>query len=333
MSTTPVLSYKKPSLARTSTGSRTPSQPNSPLLSSPRIPSQGSSSGTGRKVLSRRKALQDFYNIERQKQAENESNNQDNDGTGLGINVGDEPLKTDAQTPTILKRKQQNIDLKDPELLNKFIKENSIQDILRLRNSITNDLNSHDSAKKSIIYDNYYELIKLNQVLGDLSKSKPSDTNTSLAPSSNHDLQNLELYKKDKNNSHSITDAYIDTVFNDLSNFINEEADGFSDDFESVARRFQDDYTSSDSNASVKGIMESEDEIEPGIKANSKFPESIDKINLVNEISVLLGNDKTLLDSTKKTYKDSIQNILRNLDGHKDGLLILQLNEIKKKFQ
>ena len=54
-----------------------------------------------------------------------------------------------------------------------MIKTAPIEEILKIRNDLSAKLNSSNQTKKSIIYDNYYELIKLSNTLSDLSTSKP----------------------------------------------------------------------------------------------------------------------------------------------------------------
>ena len=57
--------------------------------------------------------------------------------------------------------------------IDNLIKTAPIEEILKIRNDLSAKLNSSNQTKKSIIYDNYYELIKLSNTLSDLSTSKP----------------------------------------------------------------------------------------------------------------------------------------------------------------
>lgn len=303
----PVLSYKKPSGAK-SRGTSSP-QPNSPSLAlpnsppskpnSPRIESSGAHAG--RKVLSRRRALQDFYNIQQQEQDQKQQQEA----------APESPKKNGNKL---------KLDLADPEQLQKFVQESSIKDILKLRNSITNDLNSHDLARKSIIYDNYYELIKLNQVLGDLTRTK-----TVVEPdSSSKALESLKIYTlSELAPKQTISDDYIENIFADLTMFVDEETSLYNKSFKEIVEDFQQDAMETESSSSVKPI----------VQEAVKFPSSVDKTQLVKEINVLLGNDSIKRDpELSQNYLDHIQKILKGLDHQKDELLILQLNELKRRF-
>jgi hypothetical protein len=300
MSDTPVLSYKKPSSASSRQQSSTPSHPSSPLpksqFESPRI----SSATTSRQVLSRRKALQDFYNI----------HHQESQDTNI------EELISSSETTN-------NVNFNDPEQLLKFMKSTPVEEILKLRNSITNKLNSHDLAKKSIIYDNYYELIKLSQILGDLSKPKPVAKENTLDGLGIFTNPPNELKTKTK----EINDHDLDSIFTDLSKFINEDVQQFNTEFETVVKSLQKDFDNddNDSASSMKGIAENSEK--------DKFPESINKQQLVKEVNLLLDEDpKNVKQESKNKILNDIQDILKSLNVHHDELLILQLNKLKSKF-
>ncbi|CAG84550.2 DEHA2A06226p [Debaryomyces hansenii CBS767] len=300
MSDTPVLSYKKPSSASSRQQSSTPSHPSSPLpksqFESPRI----SSATTSRQVSSRRKALQDFYNI----------HHQESQDTNI-----EESISSSETT--------NNVNFNDPEQLLKFMKSTPVEEILKLRNSITNKLNSHDSAKKSIIYDNYYELIKLSQILGDLSKPKPVAKENTLDGLGIFTNPPNELKTKTK----EINDHDLDSIFTDLSKFINEDVQQFNTEFETVVKSLQKDFDNddNDSASSMKGIAENSEK--------DKFPESINKQQLVKEVNLLLDEDpKNVKQESKNKILNDIQDILKSLNVHHDELLILQLNKLKSKF-
>lgn len=305
----PVLSYKKSSSGRggPNSNSQATSSPlsksSSPRINSPRIESSGAHAG--RKVLSRRKALQDFYNIQQQQQEEQQ-----------GEQGKDEDSKSKEEEPV----SDSKVDFSDPQQLNQFIKRSSLKDILKLRNSITNDLNSQDLARKSIIYDNYYELIKLNHVLGDLTKAK-----TVAEPdSASQALESLKIYTQNEQAAkETISDDYIEDIFTDLISFVDEETSQYNKSFKEVVEDFQLDSVDTDSVSSIKPIVEKP----------PKFPSSVDKTQLVKEINVLLANDSIKRDpELNKSYLDHIQTILKGLDHQKDELLILQLNDLKRRF-
>ena len=99
-----------------------------------------------RKVLSHRKKLQEFYRLLEKDDSASKSSN--------AIPERDEAPATVAAR------------LKEPEALDQFIKTASAREILKVRNEIALALSFHDSEKKTIIYDNYSELIKLDHTLG-----------------------------------------------------------------------------------------------------------------------------------------------------------------------
>lgn len=263
MSTTPIIAHK-----RQSTGS----QPSLPIVA------QGPNKAQ-RKVLSRRKALKEFYHLNAAEQGE---------------------AKAEAGQP---EREPELVDVLNPESLSKLIKTGSIEEILRTRNEITNQLNSHDLEQKSIIYDNYYELIKLSQTLGSLNESKPKQDVGLLIT-----VEDAELVDTEK-------------VFTELETFLHSEALKFSGSFDKVISELQQEID----DASIKGIAE---------KPESESGPSIDKTALQREITTLLNVDPASIDAKKKAKLVSgIQNVLKKLHIHKDELLILQLNKVKAAFQ
>lgn len=302
MSDSPVLSYKKPSTSSSKQTSANPSHSSSPL------PQGGqSASSTTRQVLSRRKALQDFYKIHQQDLQDD--NKEDN--------LEKQSLRNTIEKPT-------GINFNDSDELSEFMKTTSIEDILKLRNSITNKFNSHDLAKKSIIYDNYYELIKLSQILGDVSKPKSVTRDTALEGLGIFSSQSPENQTKTK----EIKDNDLDNVFKDLSDFISGEVQEFNTDFESLVNNLQSKFSTLDdkSISSVEGIPDKPEII--------KFPESIDKKQLLVEINLLLDKDiLNLNQESRNQIFNSIQDLLKILNVHHDELLILQLNKLKSKFK
>lgn len=106
-------------------------------------------SGT-RRILVRRKALQDFYKL-----------------PARPLVVQDAPSENDEQL--------------DPEVSRgffgtgdefaEFAAKNPVGEILRYRNAASRRLDAHDLAKKGMIYDNYYQLIQLSHTLDTISSS------------------------------------------------------------------------------------------------------------------------------------------------------------------
>ncbi|KAK6458122.1 uncharacterized protein RJT20DRAFT_29012 [Scheffersomyces xylosifermentans] len=334
MADTPILSYKKPT-PQSSNGSRSrigspaimqaktsfssSSEPASPVgtLNSPNasrsVSTMGSPTvgGGTRKISSRRKALQEFYNIQ-QKEQEQQQDQQQNDhhtATDGGKTNGSVEKK---QYHT----KESLASLQDTEEMERFVKSSTIEDILKLRNTITSKLNSHDSEKKSIIYDNYYELIKLNQTLADISKAQPPPKSS---------LGGLGIYEEHDVLKDSKTEEnYLETTLSELASFIESESSRFNDPFATIVSKIQqEDTNDADSAASVVAIS---DEVEP-----VELPSDINKNQLSAELNYLLGGEKFKDSPEEKVHlSESIQSILKSLEVHRDELLILQLNDLKK---
>ncbi|KAK6463897.1 hypothetical protein DFJ63DRAFT_311197 [Scheffersomyces coipomensis] len=318
MSDTPVLSYKVPSSQKG--GSRVPSQTSTPILnnSAPSTPNIGS-----RKVSSRRKALQEFYNI---------SHDEDHPGSI------DSSLKSDTQTlsptqdrsngdksdilpKTRTRANSTKLNLNNPEDVANFIKTGNIEDILKLRNSITNKINTHASEKKTIIYDNYYELIKLSQTLSDISNAMPLKEEK--------ELNGLGIFSEngaDDSKAAINGEDYLDSVLSDFSNFLKNDAVVFDGEFEDVVKNLQSTISKSDSTASMNVI--------PDSNGNKTLPDDIKIDELIKELDFLLDADtSSLSDEDKSKFVKSIDTMLDKLKSTKNELLILQLNDLKKKFQ
>lgn len=244
---------------------------------------QSNDRGSGtRKVSSRRQALQDFYKLK-------------NEEAKAQSQASDPPSDPPKQTPQELADS-----LTDPGKLAEYLKTTPIEEILRLRNSITNKLNLHDSERKSIIYDNYYELIKLNQVLEGISKTNSEQT----------------TLQKDTS---MVSDEYVDAVFDDLLKFTERNRE-FAGDFKSVVDRFYGDVGDTDA-SSVRGVVD----------MDSEFPEAVNKSQLVRELSVVLG-DVAVPPEKHSQYLQGVQRVLGSLDHDRDELVILELNRLKKRF-
>ena len=88
----------------------------------------------------RRKALQDFYHIQ------------------------------NASTDDVAASIPEPIDFDDDKQVEEYVTKSNIEHILALRNTHTDKLNLLKLTKKSIIYDNYSELINLSNVLKEFEK-------------------------------------------------------------------------------------------------------------------------------------------------------------------
>lgn len=171
--------------------------------------SSASASPVMSKKESRRKALQEFYNLQKEKEAisvEDNKSTQIYDTSDTINETGDPSLET-------------------PEELQNYIQTSSIEDILKFKKSMVNKYNSNSLVKKSIIYDNYYELIKLNQTLDTLSKPTPSPK-----------VSGLGIIGLDEP---TIDATYFDNILNDLNEFIKNESGAFNQPFEEVVRKLR----------------------------------------------------------------------------------------------
>ncbi|KAG7703354.1 hypothetical protein KL929_004739 [Ogataea haglerorum] len=101
-------------------------------------------------VSSRRKALKEFYRLQEQGQQQLES-----------AQLGHEET---AEKPELT---LENVD--------EFIRNSDFKKLLETENDITEELNSNQAEIKSIIYNNYYELIKISDVLMELKSWNNED--------------------------------------------------------------------------------------------------------------------------------------------------------------
>lgn len=308
MSDSPIIAYKKPLKG----------QKDSPAISKPASPSLGDSSSLlsspklkgERKVLARRKALQNFYSLPLQS------------GTDQDVK-SESPSSAEASRESDVNgiSKEEVLDfniVNDEERLNDFLKKSSINDILRLRNAITDQSNSHELRKKSLIYDNYYELIKLSEILGELSRLKSSRETEG---------KGLGILKQNGEkifaSESDVSADYINSTLNDLQDFIKNDVKTFTSDFNSIAKDQIEASADLDSNASIKTVKEDGNEA-----ASTKYDS-----DLLNEINTILNGASSKIDKkTKENYIDAIQNCLKKLNIRTDELLIIQLNNIKKKL-
>ncbi|CAH6718999.1 hypothetical protein CLIB1444_01S19218 [[Candida] jaroonii] len=270
------LSYKKP---------RNDSRSTSPQVAQAELPATPTGSNSPvikndstRKVSSRRKALQEFYHLQKQQNQEVPT------------------IEVQSEAPQTTDRKQSitnGIDFDDAESFKAYVKNTPIEDILKLRNTITGDLNSHDSEKKAIIYDNYYELIKLNDTLKNISNPKPTNI--------------MDTSEKLDHNA-------ILTTLKELETFVDDNK-VFNNPFPKVLDELQKDYDGADmaSTASVDGIIESDN-----------IADSIDRTQLIKEVNLLLSGP---IQSNDKVSQ-KIESMIKSLKPS-DELLINQLKSIQ----
>ena len=229
------LSYKKPS--KQGKGEDVGSEP---LAESLRVPS--------RKVSSRRRALQDFYKI-----SEDDQKQKSEKSPEIGANEPEQTshhlreTESTGETDSVA-----SVDFEDAESIKQFLQLASINDLLKVRNGVSGKLLSQELTKKSIIYDNYYELIKLRQILDGVSKSSIVNT-TQSTQSPLDDLTNLSSRKEASESVKS-----VEQILGDLKNFINKESKTFHADFNSVVSNITSEHHRLDSTASIVAIPEKE---------------------------------------------------------------------------
>ncbi|KAG5419892.1 hypothetical protein I9W82_001772 [Candida metapsilosis] len=344
MSQSPVLSYKKPSKEQAATASTTnatagasSSTPTPRTSFSPSLSSAASNSSSPqlnppqRKISSRRKALQEFYHLQQQQQQQQSQANKEKNGTeqngeeGTSDNANKE--KTD---PSSTKSHIEPSDLKTAEDVEQFIKTSTTKDILQLRNKIQSQLSSSSQKKKEIIYDNYYELIKLSNMLGDLSESNKQIANVSTAQDVPVDsLSGFKIFNQpqtvDENGSHVSVDAYLDEVLNELSNFNQTTIKKFTTGgFDDVLNRLDRSSDRAESNASVVGLYNESSSTVNGV------PDNVDKNDVVNEISYILDLPDRQLEEQERVEAES--KIDKIIETTKSEALKLQLNTIKSRM-
>lgn len=122
-------------------------------------------------IREQREALKNFYNLK-------DTNNTENNNAG---EIPDAENTDDTTRNVSMLHKNSSsysiggIDPSSIEDMDEFISTESYTDILQVENKVLDKLNSAKSEIKSTIYNNYYELIKINNVLADLLKPGDSD--------------------------------------------------------------------------------------------------------------------------------------------------------------
>ncbi|KAI5963178.1 uncharacterized protein KGF55_002970 [Candida pseudojiufengensis] len=329
MSSTPILSYKKPHKESTpSSNASTPRSSYSPNLSSNsqfqnsnnQQQSQSQSQQPTRKISSRRKALQEFYHLQSQQASKNTTNETINNNDR---NEPDEAsiTKTDAIESSSPSKEPKIETIED---VNNFIKNSSIKEILVLRNKIQSKLDSSSQKKKEIIYNNYYELIKLSHMLEDITNSNKKLPITNIEK--NNKLSGFKIYEEHDNDENDLNsaDKYINEVLEDLSQFNKNQISNFTEGgFKEVLKRIntvqnQDRHFS---NSSMIGVYNDEqiDEISEE-----------DKTKRINQLNYILSlPDKELSAEEQSKAESMIDQILKSSENE---VLNLQLNTIKNRI-
>lgn len=125
-------------------------------------------------IKEQREALKSFYHLKDNNKTENDNAGEIQDAENTENNPD-----TTHHVSMIHKNSSSyslgGIDPSSIKDMDEFISTESYTDILQVENKVLDKLNSAKSEIKSTIYNNYYELIKINNVLGDLLKPSDSD--------------------------------------------------------------------------------------------------------------------------------------------------------------
>lgn len=118
------------------------------------------------RIKEQRAALKNFYKLKEENEKEDKQAESDGEFGGSKI-------------PLIHKNSSSfsigGIDPSSIDDMEDFIANESYMNILKVENRVLDKLNSAKSEIKSTIYNNYYELIKINNVLGDLLRPNDSE--------------------------------------------------------------------------------------------------------------------------------------------------------------
>lgn len=329
MTQSPILSYKKPNKDQTTATATASTTPTPRTSFSPSLSSTASNTASPqlpphtpqpRKISSRRKALQEFYHLQ-QSQSNQRKNNEGENGNNEQDKSTEEPDDNSVNTEV------QPSSLKTAEDVEQFIKTSSTKDILKLRNKIQLQLSSSSQKKKEIIYDNYYELIKLSNMLGDLSESKRLVANIPPVQDSEKidSLSGFKIFSQtdDSNGPEVSIDTYLEEVLNDLSNFNQSTIKKFTTGgFDDVLNRLDRSSDRAESNASMVGVYND--------TTVDSIPDDVNKSDIINQISYILELPNQQLEESEKVEAESkIDKIIQSTASE---ALKLQLNTIKSRM-
>lgn len=164
-----------------------------------------------RRVLVRRKALQDFYKLPQRTSGELDSspNKERNSSVDSELELDQGFFGSEAEFAA-------------------FAAKTPLVEILRHRNAATRRLDAHDLAKKGMIYDNYYQLIQLSHTLDKLSSPQCSTSvldSTSSSPTPS--LDSIDAVVNDLKSFVETHSVSIDSLFNQLlADFTHQDQEG-----------------------------------------------------------------------------------------------------------
>lgn len=232
----------------------------------------------------RRKALKEYYKLKKQEKELQQSQNI----------VERKNSRQDVDSDTELSEDQP---VKEIDLLNSDFK-----DLVKDTNRLTSSINLINSSIKNIIYNNYYELIKLNDFLKDLNEL---------------DLSTLIVQEQKEK-----------TTKNDALTLLNDTLDQTNTSVKSL--KFED--YQGDGFTKLKSLMTEIEELDK--KEVKHYNESPSDKVASNITSYLQIDNKEGIEDVKDEIKSNVERLiaqLKNSEGKKETLL-QQLGEIQKKL-
>lgn len=159
-------------------------------------------------IKAQRAALKNFYHL---KKGEEGNSTQKAQQEGKP-----EPLHKNSSTFSI-----DSIDPSSIEDVDEFIATQSYLNILKTENKVLDKLNTAKSEIKSIIYNNYYELIKINNVLEELLRpNNPQVYSNTIEDNLNTIRENMDKIKS------LDIDIFDDLTGRDVDKGVNESLEG-----------------------------------------------------------------------------------------------------------
>lgn len=227
----------------------------------------------------RRKALKEYYKLKKQEKELKES-----------------------QGPKERKDSVHDIDSDGEVTEGHLVKEidflnSDFKDLVKDTNTLTSSINLINSSIKNIIYNNYYELIKLNEFLKDLNE-----------------LDLSKLIIQDEDNKTNKKDAL---------NLLNDTMDNAS--VKSIKLDGGDGFTK------LKSLMSEIEELDKKeIKSNTELSNNKVAENITSYLKIEKKED---ISEAKDEIKSNIEKLIAQVKGQEDKeTLLRQLEEIQKKL-
>lgn len=229
----------------------------------------------------RRNALKEYYKLQKQQKLEQSQSTRERK---------DSVQDVDSDGEIVADQSVKEIDLVNSEF----------KDLLKDTNKLTSSINLINSSIKNIIYNNYYELIKLNEFLKDLNEL---------------DLSKLIIQDQDtKGNKNDALNLLNDSTLDNASvksvKFEDFEGDGFT---------------------KLKSLMDEIEELDKlEVCGNAKKPDNKTATSITSYLELENTED---LKEVKGEIKTNVEKILSQLKGQENKeTLTRQLEEIQRKI-